>query len=446
MDSTQGHVRERAILLVLASVQFISIVDFMIVMPMAPKLIKAMDLSPLQFGLVVSSYAFSASLAGILAALVVDRLDRRTAFLGLFAGFLVGTLLCGVAPTYSTLLAARTLTGAFGGVLGGLALTIVGDIVPEQRRGRATGTLMSAFAVASALGVPLGIVLSNRLGWHAPFLVLAAVGFLVLVVAARALPSLSGHLVPGGHGESPLSRFTAVLANPNHLRAYLLVTLLMIGGFSVIPFISDYLVANLGVTSEQLPLIYIVGGVVTLVAAPAVGRLADRFGKLRVYSSIAPISGVLMLAVTNLPRVSLAAAVGVVACLMASNAGRMVVAMAMVTSCVEPRRRGTFMSLNSSVQHLSSGLAAYLGGAILGRAADGSLTRFPLVGLLAFGATLLSLGVAASLRVAASGDRGTDIAAEMGRSSPLGTPIPEISRRLGADPVARHAREGGVSV
>jgi predicted MFS family arabinose efflux permease len=389
--------RGRVVLLVLAAVQFTNIVDFMIVMPLGPQLMRTMGIDPARFGLIVSSYTFSACAAGLLAATVVDRFDRKRAFLTLYAGFLIGTLSCGLVNGYAALLAARVVTGAFGGILGGMALAIIGDVFPEHRRGAATGALMSAFAVASVVGVPAGLFLGNTFDWHAPFLALAALAALVLPVASRALPDLRGHLAarpPGG----TLAELRGTLTHPDHLRAFALVATLMLGGFLVIPYISPYLVANVGVREKDLPLLYVAGGVLTLFSAPTVGRLADRFGKLRVYRVAAPVSAALMLTMTHLPRVPLAVAVAACAALMVGNSGRMVVAMAMVTSCVEPRRRGSFMSLNSAVQHFSTGLGAYLGGLIIVRDRSGLLTHYGRVGWLAVAATVLSLFLAARLR------------------------------------------------
>jgi predicted MFS family arabinose efflux permease len=391
--------RDRAVLLTLAAVQFTSIVDFMVVMPLGPQLMRTLGLTPDRFGLIVSSYTLAAGIAGLVASSLIDRFGRKAAFLSLYVGFLIGTLLCGLAPTYATLLTARVITGAFGGVLGGMALAIIGDVFPEERRGAATGALMSAFALASVAGVPFGLYLGTRLGWHAPFLLLAGLGSPVLGLAIRALPPLRGHLgrTPTVH---PLTMLRESFTHPNHLRAFALVVSLMFGGFAVIPYISPYLVANVGVAEVNLPFVYMAGGGLTLVAAPVVGRLADRFGKLRVYRIVAPVSAALMLAVTNLPRVSLGIAVAAVAGLMVSNAGRMVAAMAMVTGSVESRRRGGFMSANSSIQHLSTGLGAFVGGKLITQAPDGMLRNFDLVGLIAVASTLLSLWLAGRLRPA----------------------------------------------
>src|SRR5262249_7652090 len=216
----------------------------------------------------------------------MDRFGRKAAFLTLYTGFLVGTLLCGLATTYGTLLGARIVTGAFGGILGGMALAIVGDVFPEHKRGRATGVLMSAFALASVVGVPVGIALGNRFDWHAPFLALAALGLPVLFASLRPLPPLRDHLHHGSHAH-PIAKLAETFSEPNPLRAFALVATMMLGGFSVIPYIALYLVSNAGVSESQLPVIYMVGGLLTLVGAPIVGKFADRFGKLPVYRVVA---------------------------------------------------------------------------------------------------------------------------------------------------------------
>lgn len=391
---------EMMLLLMLASVQFTSIVDFMVVMPLGPQLKRLLGISSSQFGLIVSSYTIAAGVAGIFASSFMDRFGRKAAFLTLYTGFLVGTFLCGLADTYPLLLAARVVTGAFGGILGGMALAIVGDVFPEHKRGRATGVLMSAFALASVVGVPVGIELGNRFDWHAPFLALAALGLPVLFAGLSVLPALRGHLHHGPHA-SPIARLAETFSHANHLRAFALVATMMLGGFSVIPYLSVYLVANTGVLEKQLPVIYVTGGLLTLIGAPIVGRLADRHGKLAVYRTVAVVSGALMLLVTHLPQLPLALVAAATGTLMLTNAGRMVAAMAMVTGSVEAKRRGGFMSANSAVQHISTGLAAYIGGKII---ADDPVTHtilhFDQVGFLAVASTAVSLWLAGRVRSA----------------------------------------------
>src|SRR4051812_33798781 len=252
--AVESRGRERAILLTLGAVQFTSIVDFMVVMPLGPQLMRTLHLTPARFGLIVSSYTMAAGVAGLVASSLIDRFGRKAAFLSLYGGFLVGTLLCGLAPTYATLLSARIITGCFGGILGGMAMAIIGDVFPDERRGRATGALMSAFALASVFGVPFGLCLGTRLGWHAPFLLLAGLGCPVLGIALRVLPPLRGHL---GRAQAahPLRLLRETFTHPNHLRAFALVVTLMFGGFAVIPYISPYLVANVGGSEASLPLV-----------------------------------------------------------------------------------------------------------------------------------------------------------------------------------------------
>lgn len=391
--------RERLLLLMLASVQFTSIVDFMIIMPLGPQLMRSLRIDPPQFGLIVSSYTIAAGVVGLLAASVLDRFGRKSAFLTLYTGFLLGTFFCGLATTYSGLLAARVVTGAFGGLLGGMALAIIGDVVPENRRGRATGVLMSAFACASVVGVPVGLSLGTAYGWETPFLILAVLGAPILLVAAKAMPPLRDHLKDAA-SVSPLRKLGDTFSRANHLRAFALTVTMMLGGFAVIPYISVYYVANVGITEEQLPWIYVVGGILTLFGSPWIGKQADRFGKLRVFRIVAAISALFMVALTHLPPSPLWVATLVSGLLMLSNAGRMVAAMAMITGSVEPARRGGFMSANSAVQHMATGLGAYIGGLLLVETADHRLLHFDWVGYVAVASTLLSIWFAGMVRSA----------------------------------------------
>lgn len=390
--------REWIVILTLASVQFISIVDFMIIMPLGPQLMRNLQIGPTQFGLVVSSYTFAAGLAGLIASSLVDRLGRKTAFLGFDAGFLLGTFLCGFAPTYGTLILARVLTGMFGGIIGGLALAIIGDVFPEERRGRATGALMSGFALASIVGVPFGLYLGTRHGWHAPFIILGILGCPVWAIAASTLPPLRGHLKKARQNQHPLRVVFETFTLPNHVSAFALVVMLMVASFTVFPYISPFMVSNLGLDEDKLALMFVAGGVLTLFSAPLIGRLADAYGKLPVFRVVAPVSAFMTLAITNLVPVPAAVAIAVMAGLMVSNSGRMVAAMAMITSSVAPHRRGGFLSANSSVQHLAIGFGSYAGGLIISQSPDGRLEHFPILGLLSAAATMSCLWLAGRVR------------------------------------------------
>lgn len=389
------HRRERLVLFILAAVQFTTIVDFMIVMPLGPQLIRTLKIGPAEFGFIVSSYTFAAGAAGLIASAVVDRFERRATFSVLYAGFLLGTFLCAVAPNYLALIAARIATGAFGGILGGISMTIVGDVFPEERRGRATGSLMSGFALASVAGVPLGLFLGTNYGWHVPFVALVLGGAPLLLLIPFALPPLNAHRQQVHL--HPLKSLLKTFTDSNHLKSFALTVALMLGSFTVFPYVSAFLVANVGLTEHELPVIYVVGGALTLFAAPLIGRLADQIGKPTVYRIIAPVSAILLVVITNLPRVHLAIAVAVFGALMVSNAGRMIAAMAMITGSVEPNRRGGFMSANSSVQHIASGLGASLGGLIITQMPGEKVEHFGIVGWIAAGSTLATLWLASRL-------------------------------------------------
>jgi len=388
--------REGVILLTLAALQFVSIVDFMIVMPLGPQLLADLDIDAARFSWVVSAYTLAAGIASFLAAPWLDRVPRKAAYLALSLGLIAGTAACGWATNFPLLLAARGVTGAFGGVLGGLTMAILADVFPAERRGRATGTLMLAFSVASVAGVPLGIALGTRLGWQAPFFALTALGLPLVGLAAWSLPPLAAHL--DGPRRHPVAHLVETLTVPAHRRALALIALLMVAAFAVIPFISTALVANGGVRQAQLPVVFVSGGLLTLLSTPLAGRLVDRFGAYPVLRGVVPLSAAMMLVVTQLPAVGVAGAAVVIAVLMATNSSRMVTAMSLITSSIEPLRRGSFMSVNSSVQHVASGLGTMLAGLIVEGGAGEPLRHFGTVGILAAVATVASLWVAARIR------------------------------------------------
>ena len=372
---------ERLLLFTLASIQFTVVVDFLIVLPLGPQYMRVFNITPAQFGLIVSSYALSAGISGVAASFFLDRLDRRPALLALYLGFGLGTLFCAFAPTYALLVTARVVAGAFGGVSGALILAIIGDVIPEARRGAAMGLVMSAFSVASIVGVPLGLVLASHLNWHVPFYGLASLSVIVWFLSLRALPALQEHL-RHDRDHHPVTRLLAVLRHKDHQMAFLFMAVLTASGFVVFPYLSNYMVANVGLTEKQLPLIYLSGGFCTIFSMNWIGRWADRAGKRRVFIIMSCCAMVPILTFTNLPRAPLGLAIGTSTLLMICMSGRMVPAMAMMTGSIEARYRGGFMSINSSVQQFSCGLAAYASGHIIGQSATGELTHFPWVGLI----------------------------------------------------------------
>jgi MFS transporter, DHA1 family, inner membrane transport protein len=393
--------REWLLLLVLTAVQFCHILDFVILMPLSPMLMRALRISPPEFGLLVSAYTFSAAISGLVAAAYMDRFDRKRMLLFLLAGFGLGTLVCGLVESYWLLMGARVVTGAFGGVLAGVVFAIVGDQIRPDRRGRAMGIVMGAFSAASVLGLPFGLSLAERSDWEMPFLVLAGVTAVVFVIGLVALPPMRAHLAHREDESRVFRELWEVARHPEHVRAFVLTTAIMFSAFTIVPFLAPYLTANVGMPESQLDMMYLAGGLATLVTGPLLfGPAADRFGHARVFTITAMVSIVPIAAVTNLPRVGLPVILAVTTLMMVLASGRMISVTALVTGVVEPRRRGSFMSLNSSIQQGAAGAASFIGGLMIGGGEGRPLTGYPRVGLLAIGATLLTLVLVRRLRPA----------------------------------------------
>lgn len=390
--------KERLLLFTLAGIQFTHILDFVIVMPLGPALMRYFSIDPVEFGWIVSSYTFSAGFFGILSAFLVDKFDRKAVLNTSYLGFILGTIYCAIADTYFTLVLARIIAGAFGGVLGASILSIAGDLIPFERRGKASGVIMSAFSLASVIGVPIGLFLAGKYNWKMPFLVLSAFSFILLVFTHFTLPNVRKHL-EYSNSQSSLGNFISILKEPNSLPCFALITTVIFGGFTVIPFISPYLVANIKIPETDLAYIYLVGGGTTFFSANLIGRLADKFGKKIVFSIVAFSSTVPVLLITNLPNLSLPMVLGATTLFFVLVSGRMIPAMALITSSIRPEKRGGFMSLNSSVQHIASGFASYISGSILGKTQSGELTNYWQVGILAVCSTMFSIFIAQKISV-----------------------------------------------
>jgi len=391
--------RDWGVILVLAAVNFLHIVDFVIIMPLGDQLMRELQLNPAQFGYIVSAYAVCAMIATLAASFVIDRFDRKTVLIVAFSGFGLSTLFCGLAGDYQTLLMARGLAGVFGGLSAGAIMAVIGDHFADARRGTAMGAVMSAFAVASSVGLPLGLWMANNLGRGAPFVAIAVLSIPVVIAVGIWLPSMRDHRTPG-RLHSPVADFAAVVATPRHLISFAFMFALVMGTFTIIPFLAPYMQRNAGRPPEDIPIIYLVAGICTLFSMNVIGRMTDSYGKRPVFRVMALMALIMTLILTNLPVVSVAIAVITASLFMVSASGRMVPAQALMLATATPGVRGAFVNINSAVQHLAMSVAPTISGAIMGGGKDQPLTGYSEVGYVAGGFAVLSLVLAEFIRPA----------------------------------------------
>lgn len=369
-------------LLILAGIQFCHVLDFMIMMPLGPFLINALSISTHEFALLVASYSFSAAVAGLLMASVVDRFERKRFLLAIFLAFAIATLLCALSPGFTTLLLARGLAGIFGGMMGAMVHTIVADAIPFERRAKATGYVATAFSVSSIAGVPVSLLMADAMGWQAPFLFIALLSAALIWFGYKSLPEFHGHL--NARKEEPaIKQMISVALEPNHLKAMLLTGLVIFGGFTVIPYITLYAIANVGIAGDQVPLIYFLGGAATFITARVIGALADRFGKVLLFRIVALAACIPVLLVTNIGHANLMVYLAITTLFFIFVSGRMVPLLAIVGAAVKTQERGTFLSLNATVQSMAMGLASMVGGLFITQTPEGVISGYGWVGLVA---------------------------------------------------------------
>jgi predicted MFS family arabinose efflux permease len=387
--------RERHLIAFLTTVQFVHMVDFVMMMPLGPMLMRSFAVGPQEFAIMVSAYTFSAAIAGILGGFLIDRFARRSVLLFLLFGLALATLGCGWAPNYEWMVVMRILAGASGGVLASLCTAVVADAIPVERRGRALGIVMAAFSLASIIGIPIGMELAVAFGWHAPFLAAGSVALLVVLWGWLAFPPFRGHL--GRPVTAWSAQVTAMVRPRTHRLAFLLTVLMSISGFLVIPFISPSLVANVGFRDDQLQYVYLTGGIASVVTSPWFGRLADRLGAVRIFTVLVVLSVIPIVLLTNLGAVGVPLALVVTVLFIVFGSGRFVPFTALVTSRIAPHLRGSFMSFNSAVMSAATGLATIVAGHVVATDASGHLTGYPVVGWLSVACVAASIPVAWAL-------------------------------------------------
>ena len=396
MHPTLTPKQENQLLLTLAGIQFSHILDFMIMMPLGPILIRDFGISTHEFGLLVASYSFSAAFSGLLGATFVDRFERKRFLLIMFILFGIASLACALAPSYATLIIARAFAGAFGGVMGAMVQTIIGDVIPFERRARASGVVMSAFSVSTIAGVPISLWLANWFSWRAPFVLVALLTVVFVIIGQQVLPQLRHHISAQKRAH-PFVPMFEVLREGNHLRALLFSAMIIFSGFTVIPYITLYAVHNIGILQNDIPYIYLVGGAATFFSAQFIGRRADRHGKVEVYRIVAFCASVPLLLLTHVTAAPLWVWLIYTTFFFVLVSGRMIPAMAIITSAARPQLRGTFMSLNATVQSFAMAMASTLAGFIITQDSTGALVDYGTVGYMALVANGIAIWFVAKI-------------------------------------------------
>jgi predicted MFS family arabinose efflux permease len=351
---------EGFMLLLVSAVQFVNILDFMIVMPLGPDFAKDLGIPLSQLGIVGGSYTAAAAVAGVLGSRFLDRFDRRNALAVSMFGLVLGTLSAGFAHNLATLMLARVLAGAFGGPATSIALSVIADVVPSERRGRALGIVMGAFAAASVFGVPVSLELARWGGWRVPFFAVAGMGLVVAGGAIVMMPPLRLHLAI----TDQRSRIWTFLREPTVMYSLSATFSVMMATFCIVPNLSAYLQTNRAYPREELGALYLAGGGVSYLAMRIVGSHVDRLGATRIatFGTVLYVAAVAALFVYALPALPITL---LFCALMTAMALRNVSLNTLSSRVPKPHERARFMSLQSAVQHIAAALGALLSSSLL---------------------------------------------------------------------------------
>jgi predicted MFS family arabinose efflux permease len=375
---------------ILTITQFTIILDFMVLSPLGAILLEELHITPAQFGMVVSAYAFSAGASGLLAAGFADKFDRKKLLMFFYTGFIIGTALCALAPNYHFLLAARIVTGIFGGVIGSISFAIVTDLFKLEVRGRVMGFLQMAFAGSQVLGIPIGLYFANLWGWHSPFWMIVLVSIIVAAVIVIYMKPIDAHLKLQTKA-NPFIHLGKTISQRDYLKAFAATILLATGGFMLMPFASAYSVNNMGIAIKDLPFLYMVTGVCSMAAGPLLGKLSDSTGKFTVFLFGSILSMIIVMIYCNLDVTPLWGAIIISVLMFIGVSSRMISSQALLSAVPAPQDRGAFMSVNSSIQQISGGIATFFAGLIIVQTSSGYLENYDLLGYVVVGSMAITI-------------------------------------------------------
>ncbi len=381
---------EKFIIAIIATVQFTVILDFMVLSPLSAILLEEMKITTAQFALVVSAYAVSAGISGLSSALFADKFDRKRLLLFFYSGFILGTFLCAMAPSYEFLLGARIVTGVFGGVMSSISYAIITDLFPIEKRGRVMGYVQTAFAASQVLGIPLGLYLADRYNWHFPFYVIVGFSILVAITILLKMNPITAHVLQN-KARKPFGQMKEILSTRRYLIGFAATALLSTGGYMLMPFGAEFANENLGISLKELPFLYVVTGVFSIVFGPILGRWSDKIGKFKVFIFGTSLTFVFVAIYTNLGLTPLWIAIVLNVILFIGINARIIASSAMITAVPAANDRGAYMSINSSVQSMSGAIASMCAGLIVVQASDGKLLNYPILGMVVIATMIISI-------------------------------------------------------
>ncbi|MFL5729426.1 MAG: MFS transporter [Cytophagaceae bacterium] len=389
--------REYMVISILTLVHFLYLSDFLLMMSLGGELMLFLHITPPQLGMLITAYTFSAAVFGFLGAFFLDRFERKDSFMFVFTGFVIGIMVCALSPNYSVFLCGRIITGAFAGNLMALVLSLLGDTVSRSRTGTATSIVMSAFSIASLISIPAGLFLSNEITWRTPFNIIAGIALVVLICICLFFPeteNVSRLKTP----KRALVILRSVFTNKDLVKILLFMFFLVSSGFSIMLFISPFLIANVGISQSQLASVYFLSGLGSIISGPFIGKIIDRFGEEKIFITCALISVITTTMITSMDGTGKYMAMTMAVLFLIFQNSRFISATSLMTSRVDAENRVSLMGINASIQQLTGGVSALISGWILIESPEGKLMNFEVIGMISVVCTVLSILISSRIK------------------------------------------------
>jgi predicted MFS family arabinose efflux permease len=243
-------------------------------------------------------------------------------------------------------------------------MAIVADLFLPQQRGRVMGFLQMGFGSSQVLGIPISLYLANSFGWQSPFLMIVGLATLIWLIIIIKMKPITQHLEVK-NDRNALHHLLHTIAQKDYRIGFMSTALLSLGGFMMMPWGSAFAINNLHVTPDQLPILFMIAGIATLIIMPIIGKLSDKMDKFNLFAIASVWMICVVLVYTRLTPVPFWFVIIMNVLMMIGIMSRMVPSMALASSLPKMQDRGAFMSINSSLQQIAGGVAAAIGGMVV---------------------------------------------------------------------------------